>query len=545
MADFRSRVPTLQPPAGMSPSMQSQHTTIPSNTGMLNRGDNLTYSLHRGQFSPLSNPNDMTRFSYTSTPRALENTVDRPQNMVFGPTGNMLMDPAPRIQQLVDAPPFHETNTLHQIVSGNQTVKPEIWAKIHKGFFQADDKWTCYRRNYFSVSCSFTLNPFTPSPLFLKLSDHQGAERIRSFSMSISAIVNGHYGEIRELVQHTPKRDKQSERRPGKIPLQPTQPGRGSNNSQLGFSLGSPTAMDYTSYGSTPQPTQPPMQHTFERIQFQKATANNGKRRAQQQYYNLVVELYAEISNPVAGCDSQWIKIARKQSHPMVVRGRSPGHYKDGRRDSTTSMGPDGGSGAAGDGSGAVLPPSIGPTARSHLGLMSYDTSQRSGTHYGRGDYRQIGTEQFPPSGGSPLLSSSSSSAFDINIMNDSMDPMDTMKGVSSMDSYNQDPTFAVTSPDRKLDGAFRGLNYDYNTLPKTDESGTSFAESFDTIVPTMSNSQGDTSHYLKPPGRLASQTGRLAGIGSYDPVFSPRPTEGNNAFGRFDPIHGTQSICT
>ena len=506
------------------------------------------YSLHRGPFSPLSNPNDMTRFSYTSTPRALESTVDRSQGMLFGHSGNLSMDSVPRLQQMVDAPPFNETITLHQIVSATQTVKPEIWAKIHKGFFQVDDKWTCYRRNYFSVSCSFTLNPFTHSPLFLKLSDHQGTERIRSFSMSISAVVNGHHGEIRELVQHTPKRDKQSERRPGRVPLQPSQPGRGSTNGQLGFSLGSQTAalgMDYNSYSNTPQPSQPPLQHTFERIQFQKATANNGKRRAQQQYYNLVVELYAEISNPVAGCDTQWVKIARKQSHPMVVRGRSPGHYKDGRRDSTTSMGPDGGSGASGDGSGgAVLPPNIGPTARSHLSLMSYDTSQRSGTHYGRGDYRQIVTDQSPPSGGSPLMSSSSSSAFDINIMNDSMDPMETMKSASSMDSYHQDPTFAVTSPDRKLDGAFRSLSYDYNTLPKTDEVGTSFAESFDTIVPTMSNSQGDSPHYMKPPTRLASQTGRLAGIGGFDPVFSPRPTEGNS-FGRFDPIHGTQSLCT
>ena len=489
----------------------------------------------------------MSRFSYPSTPRALE--VDRPQNMIFGPTGNMMIDPISRIQQPADAPPFGATETLHQIFSGNQTVKPDITAKIHKGFFQADDKWTCYRRNYFSVTCHFALNPFTPStPLFLKLSDHQGAERIRSFSMSISAIVNGNPNEIRELVQHTPKRDKQSERRPGKIPLQPNQSGRGSNNGQLGFSLGSQTAglaMDYPSYGNAPQPTQPPVQHTFERIQFQKATANNGKRRAQQQYYNLIVELYAEVSNPVAGCDSQWIKIAKRESQPMVVRGRSPGHYKDGRRDSTTSMGPDGGSGAAGDGSGAVPPPSIGPTARSHLSLMSYDTSQRSGTHYGRGDYRQLGMEHSPPSGGSPLMSSSSSSAFDMNMMNDSMDPMDTMKSATSMDSYHQDPTFAVTSPDRKLDGAYRSLHCDYNTLSKTDESGTSFAESFDTVVPTMSNSQGDSSHYMKPPSRLASQTGRLAGIGSYDPVFSPRPTEGNNTFGRFDPIHGTHSICT
>lgn len=521
---------------------------------MMNRGENYSYTLHRGPFPPLSGLGDMSRFSpYTSTPRALENTVDRSQSLMFGHAGNMLMDPTQRMQPLVEAPPFNETCTLHQIVSGNQAIKPEIQAKIHKGFFLVDDKWTCYRRNYFSVSCSFTLNPFMHPPLFLKLSDHQGTERILSFSMSISAIVNAQHGEVRELVQHTPKRDKQSERKPGKVVLQPTQPpplalghGHGSNNGHLGFSLGSQAAgmgMDYNTYGNASQPTQPPTQHTFERIQFQKATANNGKRRAQQQYYNLVVDLYAEISSSVGSREPQLVKIARKVSHPMVVRGRSPGHYKDGRRNSATSMGPDGGSGAAGDGSGgAVLPPNIGPAARSHLSLMSYDSSQRGNTHYGRGDYRQMATAKSPASG-SPLMSSSSSSAFDIGILNDSMDPMDTIKSASGMDSYHQDATFAVTSPDRKLDGGYRGLHYEYDTLAKTDEPGTSFTEAFDTMVPIHSTSQ-DPSQLMKQSARLASQTGRVAGMGAYDPVYSPRASEANS-FGRFDPIHGTQSLCT
>lgn len=533
----------------MSPGMQSHSTAMTGNTGMMNRGDNYSYTLHRGPFPSLSGLSDVSRFSpYTSTPRALDSTVDRSQSLMFGHAGNMLVDPIQRLQPMVDAPPFGETSILHQIFSGNQAIKPEIQAKIHKGFFPVDEKWTCYRRNYFSVSCSFTLNPFMHPPLYLKFADHQGTERILSFSMSISAIVNAQHNEIRELVQHTPKRDKQSERKPGKVILQPTQPpplalghGAGSNNGHLGFSLGSQAAgmgMDYNSYANASQPTQPPTQHTFERIQFQKATANNGKRRAQQQYYNLVVELYAEISNSVGGGEHQWVKIARKVSHPMVVRGRSPGHYKDGRRDSATSMGPDSGSGAAGGGSGAMLPHNIGPAARSHLSLMSYD-SQRGSAHYGKGDYRQMVPEKSPPSG-SPLMSSSSSSAFDISILNDSMDPMDTIKSASNMDSYPPDPTFAVTSPERKLDGGFRSLAFEYDTLPKTEEPGVSFTESFDAMVPTLSTHQD--SPLMKQPARLGG-TGRLGGIG-YDKVYSPRGSDGNS-FGRFDPIHGTQSLCT
>lgn len=524
----------------MSPNLQSQ-STVAGNTGLMNRGDNYSYTLHRGPFPSLSGLNDMSRYSpYTSTPRALDSTVDRSQNLMFGHTGNMMMESMQRLSQpMADAPPFNETCILHPIVSGNQTIKPEIQAKIHKGFFPVEDKWTCYRRNYFSVSCSFSLHPFTHSAVFVKFPDHQGTQRIRCFAMSISAIVNAQYGETRELVQHTPKRDKQSERKPGKVILQPSQPpplvlGHGSsNNNQLGFSLGSQTAgmgLDYNSYTNTPQPSQPPTQHTFERIQFQKATANNGKRRAQQQYYNLVVELYAEVQSPMGGSDTQWIKVARRLSHPMVVRGRSPGHYKDGRRDSTTSMGPDSSSGGAGDGSGTVLPPSIGPAARSHLSLMSYDT-HRGGTHYGRRDYRPMaapGSEQSPTSD-SPLMSSSSSSAFDINMLNESMDPMDAIKGApSSMNSYNQDTTFAVTSPERKVDGLrSHGLPYEYETL-KDDESGghanAHFPESFDSMVPVMSNGPSD-SPYMKQGSRS-----RLTGYA-------------DGSVGRYDPIHG--QICT
>jgi meiosis-specific transcription factor NDT80 len=50
-----------------------------------------------------------------------------------------------------------------------------------------------------------------------------------------------------------------------------------------------------------------------------------------------VVELSADVSR--TGESPHWVKIATKQSEPVVVRGRSPGHYKDNeRRDSTASM---------------------------------------------------------------------------------------------------------------------------------------------------------------------------------------------------------------
>lgn len=486
--------------------------------------------------------------------------MDRSPNTMYSRSGSMLLEPTQRsTQTTVDAPPFYDTDILHSIVTKNQTIKPEIQAKIHKGFFQVDDKWTCYRRNYFSVSCSFSLRPWTANvPLYVQLPNHT-TEHIRSFSMSISAVVNAQEGEIRELVQHTPKRDKQSEKRPGKITLQPQQPpslvlNHGSATSGNHLTFGAPThsmgmTMDYsTSYANASQSPQPPTQHTFERIQFQKATANNGKRRAQQQYYNLVVELYAEISTPVSSePDGQWIKIARRLSHPMVVRGRSPGHYKDGRRDSSTSMGPDGGTGSSGDGSGGtVLPPGLGQATRSHLSLMSYDPSQRGGSHYGRSDYRQMASTDHSPLSDSPLMSSSSSSAFEFTILNDTMDPMEAMKSTSNVDTYH-DPTFTMTSTDcRKTESHFRNQLpiFDYDSSSRDqEETENTFGESFDSLISLLQKDQQDSSQYLKRSARLMTHHNRQPSATGYDTGHSPRPHD--TSYGRFDPIQSSQSLCT
>ncbi|PWY73726.1 p53-like transcription factor [Aspergillus heteromorphus CBS 117.55] len=569
MPDFRShRVPPLQPPANMSPSVQSQGGAVPGSASIMGRNDSYpgTYTLHRGSFPPLSSL-DIARLSpYTTTPRALESSVDRNSSMLFSQPGSMLMDPVQQRlpQPIADAPPFNETCALHTIVSGNQSmpIKPEIQAKIHKGFFQVDEKWTCYRRNYFSISCSFSLHPWAHAPLFLKFAD-QAADPILAFSMSISAIVNAQIGEPRELVQHTPKRDKQSEKKPEKVVLQPCQPpplvlnhSGSSNSSQHGFPLTSQSAglpMEYSAYAGTTQPSQPPTQHTFERIQFQKATANNGKRRAQQQYYNLVVELYAQIAGPPGSTENQYVKVARRLSHPMVVRGRSPGHYKDGRRDSSTSMGPDGGSGGSGDGSGgSVLPPGIGSAARSHLTLMPYDSSQRGGPHYGRADYHQMTAPDQSPLSESPHISSSSSSAFDIGLMSDNtMDPMDSMKSTSSMDSYS-DPSFPLLG-NRKPANQFRHQlpppAFEYDPVPKTsEETGHPFPEPYDSIMHLGSNDQHESSSFLKHhPPRMPSHVYHhsTSSSGGYDPIYSARNGDsGSNSYSRFH-NSASQSLCT
>ena len=66
-----------------------------------------------------------------------------------------------------EGPPFLETKVLKKVATARQELQPDLSANFQKGFFQVDDKWTCYRRNYFHVACSFILkNHLAEGPLY-------------------------------------------------------------------------------------------------------------------------------------------------------------------------------------------------------------------------------------------------------------------------------------------------------------------------------------------------------------------------------------------
>jgi len=283
-------------------------------------------------------------------------------------------------------PPFDPTKLICPVTDGGGTpIQVDIQAKIDKGFFKADTDWTCYRRNYFSVLCCYILKPdvdLSNQQLFL---NRNSRERIQSFSVLIIAKVDGEDGKSVELVQHTPKRDKGPMTAPELTELSPHPSG-----SQTGYAASS-------SYGPSPalssdfqdfSANTPQNQSvaTFDRIQFKKATANNGKRRAAQQYFHIVVELWAKVLRGKTG-ETQNVKVAHRVSAPMVVRGRSPGHYSDERRG---SMGPGSGSGAeysSGQGGSGAGGPSgethgnrggVAYPASGHLNTGGYQPHQMS-----------------------------------------------------------------------------------------------------------------------------------------------------------------------
>ncbi|CAK7272690.1 hypothetical protein SEPCBS57363_005259 [Sporothrix epigloea] len=68
---------------------------------------------------------------------------------------------------------------------------------------------------------------------------------------------------------------------------------------------------------------------SWKRLQFKHATANNGRRKGQQQHYVVQINLLGRIQTDGDGDkgDSDWVDIAEIQSGPVIVRGRCPGNF--------------------------------------------------------------------------------------------------------------------------------------------------------------------------------------------------------------------------
>ncbi|KAJ3160705.1 meiosis-specific transcription factor ndt80 [Geranomyces michiganensis] len=204
-------------------------------------------------------------------------------------------------------PFFKPTKQIFNIYSIDRArlFQLRVNPKVDRGFFLADSDWTCYRRNYFQVSASFSAcDPHGQEvelPCLMEMENN--LYTVTGFLIGISARV-GNGEKTIDLIQHTPKRDKGPQLVPQPRPVR-----AGGNPHQ------------YNGIGTNN------LVATFERLQFKTATANNGKRRAAQQYYVLNLDLYAQLDN------GQKFKVGFIESAPLVVRGRSPGHYADGNLD--------------------------------------------------------------------------------------------------------------------------------------------------------------------------------------------------------------------
>lgn len=280
-------------------SLQQQQSNFPNNgeedveakrlPGMIAHSQPNT---PRPETNRVAQPTQDSPLYQQPTPFPTRNVVRGKQNIFANETG----------------PYFSATEVYDNLYSADKSslLNVRVQAKMDRGFFMTDNDWTCYRRNYFQVSSVFSIHGFNQ---FYAMNDPQQPQQIfvqvegtlapvQRFLLGVTSRVANSDKEI-ELVQHTPKRDKGPQFRPEPKPITP-----GGN-------------LTMSSVANNQNIV------TFERIQFKTATANNGKRRAAQQYYVCVIELYAETDR------HQLVKVGSCRSAPLVVRGRSPGHYAD------------------------------------------------------------------------------------------------------------------------------------------------------------------------------------------------------------------------
>ncbi|OAA68887.1 NDT80 / PhoG like DNA-binding family protein [Cordyceps fumosorosea ARSEF 2679] len=245
------------------------------------------------------------------------------------------------------------------------SAEVNISAQIHKNFFMGEKFFTCYRRNYMACNCSFSLSPYFPG-VSLQFSRGNQADPVKlyGFAMCLSAIVSEHHHQEVLILQHTTRRDKGPITLPGKQRAGPKIRHGQMTPPQLGGSFHHGHVVvqgQSTHYGDrwTPDGVQAlPTEVAYDRMQFKSATANNGERRAGQQRYQLVVELWGNAASEPGRED--WVKVAVQRSTDIVVRGRSPGHYQ---KDKSKSPG---------SGSGGTASSHGNPPANAGAGASDY-----------------------------------------------------------------------------------------------------------------------------------------------------------------------------
>lgn len=173
--------------------------------------------------------------------------------------------------------PTKQTCNLYSL-DHSRTYTARIYPRLERGFFIAENDWTCYRRNYFQVVSAFTAFDATGAKIeFPCLVDIEGRgmRTVTQFSLHVTS--KSSTGREIELIQHTAKRDKGPQMIPQPKHCEPSEYAPNVN----GCGPNTLTARRFD----------PDCKSTvvWERVQFKSATANNGKR-----YLDLLFVIFSE-----------------------------------------------------------------------------------------------------------------------------------------------------------------------------------------------------------------------------------------------------------
>ena len=218
-------------------------------------------------------------------------------------------------------PNFHDTKMKGDMRDAAGVQVPVTINAVFVLKKKAARQLTClilYRRNYFGIQASYSLNPTpnsSPDETLYLYRDNYEPEPIQSLHMCMRGVVEREEGpEIKIVVFNAKRKPLHEGKEPPPIEPQRMKP------------LKESTRFYAKSTGDRQDNLNVPLNHTFPRNQFRAATQNNGARRSDQQFYHILLELKAEII--VDGVPERFV-IASKMSEALVVRGRCPLSFKE------------------------------------------------------------------------------------------------------------------------------------------------------------------------------------------------------------------------
>lgn len=229
--------------------------------------------------------------------------------------------------------------------SHQKRLKPFIQARIDRGFDNQNGYWIGYKRNYFTLVTCFNFHNLSfaefASQKLVMLNEDMSMSPVKHLALRIVARCSEDNTEVK-LVQHTAKRDRGPQSSPS---VHPAVPGKlpdhdlvrraanirnGLKIQQLQhiFSYEKPTTRNKKRLkkmiGLEHYPEQTIARVArYERVQF-CSSINNKRPPTSTKHFKLFVEL---IGIPEDDGDS--VVIARTETAPLVIRGRSPSSYKD------------------------------------------------------------------------------------------------------------------------------------------------------------------------------------------------------------------------
>lgn len=215
--------------------------------------------------------------------------------------------------------PFSQTISWRTLYDSHGLAVPaNIYAKFTRAYLVdssgVQHHHILYRRNYFAVAVNYTLRPPTEhvDPALYMYDDNSRC-LVKTVSLRMRAVKDHEHGEEVILSIFTSKRGP---------PIYP--PPLLEQKMQPNMRDYADVYSESTGYGR--DLLHRPIHYTFTRLQFRKATENNGARRRGQSYYRIVVEMYASVVWP-SGQEEQ-VKVASTISGLLLVRGRCPNSFE-------------------------------------------------------------------------------------------------------------------------------------------------------------------------------------------------------------------------